>query len=94
MGPPGPFGSCCGGARTRGRGCAAADGPQKRTKGSFLVEVALWLLFCLPGVIYSIWRLTSKTLICPSCENEKTMIPASSPAARQYLPRGGGGERG
>jgi hypothetical protein len=37
------------------------------TKGSFLMEVFLWLLFIVPGVFYSVWRLTTKGLVCPKC---------------------------
>lgn len=30
------------------------------TPGSFAMELFLWLLFLLPGFIYSIWRLTAR----------------------------------
>ena len=43
-------------------------GPGKYTvKGKFATECLLWLLFILPGLIYSIWRLTTKGLRCPKC---------------------------
>jgi len=38
------------------------------TKGSFIIELGLWLVFLFPGIIYSIWRLTSKYKGCPKCE--------------------------
>lgn len=42
------------------------------------MELALWLLFCAPGLIYSIWRLTTKKYVCASCKNSG-IIPLASP---------------
>lgn len=36
-------------------------------KGSFAIELILWLCFIVPGLIYSIWRLTTKGMRCPQC---------------------------
>jgi hypothetical protein len=48
--------------------CGYAGRMITQTKGSFAVEVLLWILFCLPGAIYSLWRLTSgKEARCPNC---------------------------
>ena len=59
------------------------EGYQKTfTKGSFIMELFLWLVFLFPGVIYSIWRLTSRYSGCPSCENN-SMIPVDSPHGRK-----------
>jgi hypothetical protein len=52
------------------------------TRGSFWIEIALWLLFCAPGLIYSIWRLTTKRKVCPNCGAED-LIPPTSPRAKQ-----------
>ena len=38
-----------------------------KTKGSFAVEVILWLLLLVPGLIYSVWRLSNKRWVCPQC---------------------------
>ena len=35
--------------------------------GSFIIEVILYLLFIVPGLIYSVWRMSSKRLTCPEC---------------------------
>jgi len=40
------------------------------TKGSFGLELVLWFLFIFPGLIYSIWRLSSRYKGCPSCKWE------------------------
>ena len=62
--------------------CGTLGQPKKIIKGSFGVEVALWLLFLLPGLIYSVWRLTSKVECCSSC-SQPSIIPSNSPRALQ-----------
>lgn len=62
--------------------CGTVAKPKKVTKGSFLIEVFLWLLFIIPGVIYSLWRLTTKAEVCPKC-GAPNMIPSDSPKALQ-----------
>lgn len=57
--------------------CGTLGRPVSRTKGSFLVEIALWLLFCAPGLIYSLWRLTSTEKVCASCGG--VPIPVRTP---------------
>lgn len=52
------------------------------TNGSILIELILWCFFIIPGVIYSIWRLTSRHAACPKC-GAANMIPMSSPVAQQ-----------
>jgi uncharacterized membrane protein YqaE (UPF0057 family) len=54
------------------------------TKGSFAVELLLWLFFLLPGLIYSFWRLSSRFKGCPSCKKDN-LIPANSPKAQALL---------
>jgi len=65
--------------------CGFHGQPMKVTKGSFGVELLLWLFFCLPGLIYSIWRLTSRYDACPSCLAPSSMIPANSPEGQRLL---------
>ncbi len=64
--------------------CGTIGDPVKVTRGSFWIEVVLWLFFILPGLIYSIWRLTSRYKACPQCRNS-TMIPFSSPVTQKML---------
>jgi hypothetical protein len=47
--------------------CGTVGRPKTATRGSFLMEVSLWLLLIVPGLIYSLWRLTTKTKVCPKC---------------------------
>ena len=64
--------------------CGTVAWPRTYTKGTFGMEVLLWLLMILPGVLYSLWRITSKYKGCPKC-GAPNMIPASSPKARAAL---------
>lgn len=64
--------------------CGAVGVPKSRVKGSFLVEIVLWLCFLIPGLIYSIWRLTTKEKVCPTC-GAPNMIPTDSPRAKAAL---------
>ncbi len=54
------------------------------TKGNFFIELFLWLCFIIPGLIYSIWRLATRTSGCPSC-GALHMIPADSPRGRKLV---------
>lgn len=55
------------------------------TKGNILVELILWCIFLIPGLIYSIWRLSSRHKGgCPKCGNE-TMIPTNTPVGTDLI---------
>jgi hypothetical protein len=68
----------------RCQNCGAIAKPRTRVKGSFFIELILWLCFLIPGIIYSIWRLTTKEQVCPRC-GAPNMIPIDSPMARAAL---------
>jgi hypothetical protein len=59
-------------------------------RGSFLLEVILWLCFLLPGLAYSIYRNGTrgkhhgKGKGCPACRS-CSIIPATSPMAKQAM---------
>jgi hypothetical protein len=57
--------------------CGALGRPIKKFKGSFFIEIILWLCLLVPGLLYSIWRHTSKYNACPACDNP-TMIPVDT----------------
>jgi len=54
------------------------------TKGHFALEVVLWLCFLVPGIIYSIWRLTTRHEACPVCGNTN-LLPQNAPMAQKFL---------
>ena len=62
--------------------CGYQGNPVSKTQGSVLVEIALWVLLCIPGVIYSIWRLTSKQIVCPRCGNAR-LVPLGTPEGQR-----------
>lgn len=64
--------------------CGSRERGRNNTKGSFAIELVLWLFFLLPGLLYSIWRLTSKERVCSQCGSSE-LIPVNAPRARQIL---------
>ena len=64
--------------------CGALGGSRMRQRGSFLTEVGLWLFFVIPGIVYSLWRLSTKERVCAIC-GHPGVIPSDSPRARQEL---------
>lgn len=64
--------------------CGTVAAPTTRTKGSFITEVFLWLMLIVPGIIYSLWRLTSKEKVCPKC-GAPNMLPLDSPKAQSAI---------
>lgn len=62
--------------------CGATGRTMTVTPGSFLIELLLWCFFLLPGLIYSIWRLTQKRVACGACGGP-TLIPLNSPRGQQ-----------
>ena len=62
--------------------CHHVGRPRLITRGSILVELVLWLCFLAPGLIYSIWRHTSRYTGCAAC-GSRELIPCDSPRAQQ-----------
>ncbi len=62
--------------------CGNIGFPKKITPGSFFIELILWLMMILPGLIYSIWRLTNRKEGCPKCSGT-IMIPLNSPRGKK-----------
>jgi hypothetical protein len=64
--------------------CGTVAIPQYRKSGSTILEVLLWLFFLVPGIIYSIWRASTRCWVCPKCDHTGT-IPVDSPNAQAAL---------
>jgi len=62
--------------------CGYEGKPKKETPGSLIIETLLWFMMLVPGLIYSIWRMSSKFHKCPHC-NSKNILPSDSPMAKQ-----------
>lgn len=64
--------------------CGSRGEPKRKTRGSTLIELVLWLCLIVPGVIYSIWRLTSRYDACPACD-APGMIPVNTPRGQKLI---------
>jgi hypothetical protein len=64
--------------------CATCGGTSTTTitKGSLLIELFMWLCLIVPGIIYSLWRVTSCYEGCAACGGS-SMIPRNSPMGRK-----------
>lgn len=49
------------------KNCGHQGVQKKIVKGSFAVEVALWVLLIVPGIAYTVWRTASQYKGCPVC---------------------------
>lgn len=50
------------------------------------MEVLLWLLFLLPGLVYSLWRLMARRDVCGLC-GAAELLPVESPRGRELAAR-------
>ena len=64
--------------------CGHDGKPRRHVKGSIWIEIVLWMLFIVPGFIYSLWRLSSSRRVCASCGSED-LVPLDSPVGRKLL---------
>lgn len=68
------------------RNCGTRAKPKIVTRGSVWIELILWLAMIIPGVIYSIWRITTRDIACPECRRN-TMIGTHTPIGRMIARR-------
>ena len=66
------------------KSCGFVGNPKSAVRGSIGIEIVLWLCLIIPGLIYSIWRGSSRYDACPQCGG-KEMIPADSPIGRKII---------
>ena len=65
--------------------CGHLGTPKTHTEGSILIEIILWCTFLVPGLLYSLWRMTSgRKIVCEKCGNS-TLVPKDSPMGRKIL---------
>ena len=61
---------------------AQTDMPQSTARCSFAIEVVLWLALIIPGLLYSLWRQSTRRKVCPAC-GSATLILADTPDGRK-----------
>lgn len=64
--------------------CGHVGNSKTAIKGNGAIEIVLWLCFLIPGIIYSIWRSSSRHKVCPSCRSSN-LIPVDSPVGMKLL---------
>ena len=47
--------------------CGCQKEPVDAKRGLWIIEILMWFMFIVPGVIYSIWRRLRKHKVCPNC---------------------------
>lgn len=62
--------------------CGFVGFPIFRQEGSDVIAILLWLTFIVPGIIYTIWRSSTRRWVCASC-GSPAVIPLDSPIAKQ-----------
>jgi len=58
--------------------------PRIISRGSTIIEIFLWGLFLIPGMIYSAWRFMTKEKRCPQCSS-LAVIPLGSEIGQRVL---------
>jgi hypothetical protein len=58
--------------------CGEVGSPKLHTKGNILIEIVLWCMLLVPGLIYSIWRHTTRGHVCRECGSDQ-LVPVESP---------------
>jgi predicted RNA-binding Zn-ribbon protein involved in translation (DUF1610 family) len=66
------------------RKCGHIGPRELNKKGKLSIEIILWLLFILPGLIYSIWRRTGRFFACKECGTHH-IVPLKSPLGKEAL---------
>ncbi len=69
--------------------CGTAGRPKSKTRGSFIIEIILWLMMIIPGIIYTLWRLTTTEKVCRAC-GSPNMVPLKSPKGKKLQLQFGG----
>lgn len=64
--------------------CEHVGKPKRIPKGTFSIELLLYLCFIIPGLCYTIWRSRNVEDVCPKCKTAG-MIPSDSPKAKKML---------
>ncbi|HEX9732611.1 MAG TPA: hypothetical protein VGG06_11580 [Thermoanaerobaculia bacterium] len=67
----------------RCQNCGRRGWPDRHTPGNGALELLLWLLGLVPGLVYTIWRRRNRGWICALCGSADLAWP------RPIGPRGG-----
>jgi hypothetical protein len=71
--------------------CYTVVTPKTITRGSFAIEIILWLCFWVPVLIYSFWRMTTRGEGCPLWGG-MVLVPVESPRGKEIISGRSAGE--
>ena len=66
------------------KACGHVGAGKSTVRGSLGIEIVLWLMLIVPGLIYSVWRHASRYTACPACGSAE-LIPLNSPIGARLL---------
>lgn len=58
--------------------CGCQRDPIDAKRGLLIIELIMWCMFIVPGIIYSIWRRLRKHKVCPNCLNPTVELTNST----------------
>lgn len=64
------------------KACGHVGDAERITKGNIWIELILWLAFLIPGLIYSIWRISTRHDACKKCGGT-TLLPLDTPLGKK-----------
>ncbi len=64
--------------------CGEVGKAKTKVKGSFVIEIFLWLFFIIPGLLYSLWRSTRAVKVCSMCGGDR-IYKIESPYGKKLL---------
>ena len=62
--------------------CGTVGTAKTTVRGSVVLELCLYFLAILPGLLYSIWRSSTRRRVCARC-GSAALVPADTPRGRQ-----------
>src|SRR3990167_5644681 len=66
------------------KSCGTIGEGKSSVRGSIGIEIILWLCLIIPGLIYSLWRLSTRRNVCAKCGGAE-LIPVDSPIGRKII---------
>lgn len=66
------------------KACGHMGKPARKTKGSLLIEIVLWICFIVPGLVYTLWRCTTRFNACKKCGGTE-LVPVDSPIGQKLV---------
>lgn len=63
--------------------CGHEAPPVIQSSGHRVVEAVMWLMLIIPGLLYSMWRYSTRKQVCVSC-GALELVKASSPGVHVW----------